>query len=257
MSALGPLLALWQDALIQFGLVFLRVGAVMALLPAFGEQSVPLRVRLGLTLAFTAILAPAVVSHFPAAGTILDAIGPLAGVELLAGLAVGIAMRLSVVALQIAGTIAGNATSLSQAFGGMVGGDPQPAVGHVLVMGGLALATMTGLHEKVVAAMIYSYDLFPPGQAISPADLAEWGGARISGAFALAFTLAAPFVIASLLYNLALGVINKAMPQLMVAMVGAPAITLGGMALTAIAMPYMLSLWLGTFDAGLADLAGP
>ncbi len=256
MIALAPLLALWQDALIQFGLVFLRMGAVMALLPAFGEQSVPLRVRLGLTLAFTAILAPAVAGHFPAPESILEALAPLAGVELLAGLAVGIAIRLSVVALQIAGTIAANATSLSQAFGGMAG-EPQPAIGHVLVMGGLALATMAGLHEKVVAAMIYSYDLFPPGQAISPENLAQWGGARISGAFGLAFTLAAPFVIASLLYNLALGVINKAMPQLMVAMVGAPAITLGGMALTAIAMPYLLSLWLGSLDAGLADLAGP
>ena len=56
-----------------------------------------------------------------------------------------------------------------------------------------------------------------PGQ-----DVAEWGVARVGAAFALALGLAAPFVIAAVLYNLALGVINKAMPQLMVALVGAP-----------------------------------
>ncbi|MFC3118840.1 flagellar biosynthetic protein FliR [Jhaorihella thermophila] len=38
----------------------------------------------------------------------------------------------------------------------------------------------------------------------------------------LPFSLSAPFVIASLLYNLTLGAINRAMPQLMVTLVGAP-----------------------------------
>ena len=40
--------------------VFLRVAAAMALLPAFGSQSVPLRVRLALACAFAAVVAPAV-----------------------------------------------------------------------------------------------------------------------------------------------------------------------------------------------------
>ncbi|MEL7116600.1 MAG: flagellar biosynthetic protein FliR [Pseudomonadota bacterium] len=67
--------------------------------------------------------------------------------------------------------------------------------------------------------------------------------ARVSQAFAFAFTLAAPFVIASFIYNLAIGVINKAMPQLMVAFVGAPAITAGGLVLLALSMPTALSVW--------------
>lgn len=59
-------------------------------------------------------------------------------------------------------------------------------------------------------------------------------------------------MIAGLLYNVALGVINRAMPQLMVAMVGAPAITLGGIALFAIAAPLMLQVWLSALSAYLA-----
>ena len=40
--------------------VFLRVGAMMALVPAFGETVVPVRVRLALGIAFAAITWPVV-----------------------------------------------------------------------------------------------------------------------------------------------------------------------------------------------------
>ena len=51
------------------------------------------------------------------------------------------------------------------------------------------------------------------------------------------------FVIAALIYNVALGVINRAMPQLMVAMIGAPALTAGGLILLMLAAPAILSAW--------------
>ena len=71
---------------------------------------------------------------------------------------------------------------------------------------------------------------------------------------ALAFGLAMPFVIASLIYNLALGVINRAMPQLMVAFVGAPAITFAGLFLLFAGAPLILSVW---SDALFAFMMNP
>ena len=59
-----------------------------------------------------------------------------------------------------------------------------------------------------------------------------------------------------MIYNLALGIINRAMPQLMVAMVGAPAITGGALALLMLAAPVILPLWLGLLQARLADPFG-
>jgi len=75
--------------------------------------------------------------------------------------------------------------------------------------------------------------------------------------FSLAFSLAAPFLIASVLYNLALGVINKAMPQLMVAFVGAPAITLGGLVILLLTTPFILPAWMRLMQATLASPMGP
>jgi flagellar biosynthetic protein FliR len=63
-------------------------------------------------------------------------------------------------------------------------------------------------------------------------------------------------MIASLLYNVALGVINKAMPQLMVAFVGAPAITWGGLVLLLVATPFILQVWLTAFEGALAHPLG-
>ncbi len=57
-------LLLWAQGMLWSGfVVFLRVGAMLALVPAFGEQTVPVRVRLGLSIAFSLIVLPAVVTN--------------------------------------------------------------------------------------------------------------------------------------------------------------------------------------------------
>lgn len=248
-------LAETAEALFATGFaVFLRVGAALALMPAFGEHSVPMRVRLALALAFTAVCAPVVAAHLPEFdGAAL--IGRILASEVIVGLALGAMLRLFILALQIAGSMAAQSVSLSQMFGTQ-GADPQPAIGHILTVGGLALAVMSGLHVKFTALLIYSYELFPPGVLPNPADFLEWGIDRVAKAFTLGFGLAAPLVITALLYNLALGAINRAMPQLMVAMVGAPAITAGGLILLALSMPYGLQVWMAAFDAFLVDPVG-
>jgi flagellar biosynthesis protein FliR len=65
--------------------------------------------------------------------------------------------------------------------------------------------------------------------------------------------LAAPFFVISFLYNVALGVINRAMPQLMVAFVGAPAITFGALVLLLLAVPAGLVIWWNAFSIVLDD----
>lgn len=233
--------------------VFMRVSALVSVLPAFGEHSVPMRVKLGVAIAFTALVAPAV-SPAPSLVGPPSLVG-FAMAEIGIGLALGFMIRLFVLALQIAGSIAAQSTSLSQILGG-ASVEPVPAMGHVLVVAGLALAVMTGLHVRAAEFLIASYNLFPAGAAPDGRILSLWGLRRIAHAFSLAFMLAAPFVIASLIYNLALGVINRAMPQLMVAFVGAPVITMGGLFLLCVGAPVMLSVWVDALGGFFGDPAG-
>ena len=176
----------------------------------------------------------------------------LARTGTLAGLVLGRGLRLCGLARQAAGAIAAQSTSLSQILGAAAA-EPMPAIGYVLVIGGLALALMTGLHVKAAEMVILSYDMLPMGRFPSGATLSDWGLGQVRRAFSLAFTLAAPFVILSLLYNLALGAINKAMPQLMVAFVGAPVITAGGLFLLCLSAPIILRVWLAALDGFIAS----
>ncbi|MEC9433189.1 MAG: flagellar biosynthetic protein FliR [Pseudomonadota bacterium] len=245
--------------------VFARVGAVVALLPGFGERTLPARVKLAAAVLFTLAIWPAalplaqqaVAAARPglADGAPIPLLRTLAA-EAAVGLMLGIAVRLNIMALQLAGAIAAQATSVSQIAGAQVTPDPMPALGALLVVAGVALAMHLGLHVKAAALLARSYAVAPLGAFPPAADVGEWGAARAGQAFDLAVSLAAPFVVASFAYNLALGAINRAMPQLMVAFVGAPAITAGALILLWICAPALLAHWHGRLDAALADPFG-
>jgi flagellar biosynthesis protein FliR len=232
-----------SERLVHVFLVFLRVGAVMMVLPAFGDQMVPVRVKLALALVFTLIVSTALPIISIGQSTSLNEFLPYFATEPLIGLVLGLGFRFFVMALQTAGVMAAQALSLSQILGG-AGVDPMPALGQVLLVAGLALAMASGLHVQAALAMILSYDVMPAGQLPDPNNVSAWGVEQISNFFSLAFSLASPFLIFAVLYNLTLGVINRAMPQLMVAFVGAPAIAIGALILLMIFAPLMLSVWL-------------
>ncbi len=233
----------WVAGVANLILVFTRISAVTSVMPGVGTQSIPVRVRLAVAIALTAIV-------FPGIGIGRDT-GDLPiflvmlGKEAVVGLAIGIGLRLIFMGLQTAGSIAAQSTSLSQILGS-TGTEPMPAIGQVLIVGGVAAAMAMGLHVHIAKMLVLSYELVPLGSVPSAPELAEWGLSRTARAFGLALSLAAPFVIVSVLYNLMLGVINRAMPQLMVAFVGAPLITLGGLFLLFLSAPHILQVWTDT-----------
>ena len=253
--ALAEILGISQAWLLLGMLVFLRVGTAFLVLPAIAEQFIPLRVRLGAALAMTALLTPALTSEFPI-GTTPDLAARHFATEPVAGLVLGLGVRFVAMALQMAGTMAAQATSLSQ-LGGGVTPEPQPAISGLLFMAGLTLAMMTGLHVHLARMFLASYAVLPVGEFPPANELAEWAVHRVGSVFSLAFSLAAPFVISSLLYNLALGVINKAMPQLMVALVGAPAISLASLVLLLISLPFLLPIWFSAFETAVSNPMAP
>lgn len=251
MAQLSTLSGLAEPVIWQAALVFVRVGAMIALLPAIGEQMVPVRIKLAVTVGMTLVVLPAVAIDVSLTSGLF---GPIFA-EALAGLILGIGLRMLILGLQTAGTIAAQSTSLSQMFAG-TGPEAQPIVANILVLAALAVfVAMDGL-PRAVGLLIASYDLMPVGTVADVRAFTEWEVLRISRVFAMAFSLAAPFVIAALLYNLALGAINRAMPQLMVSFVGAPALALGGIALLTFSGPLVLSVWQEAMEAALQQPFG-
>ncbi|NAZ37285.1 flagellar biosynthetic protein FliR [Rubellimicrobium sp. CFH 75288] len=241
LEALGAILPQAGVAAWTGFLVFLRVGATVALLPLFGEAGVSPRLKLAAALAFSLLVAPALgpLPHPPQGARLLVL---LLG-EAACGVVFGALLRLVVLALQTAGTIMAQASSLSQILGSAPMGEPSPAMGQLLLLGGLALAGVLGLHVHACAFLISTYALVPAGSMLDPGLLLEVGLREAGRTFALAVSLAAPFLAAALLYNLALGAMHRAMPQLSVTFVGAPVLTFGGILLLLATAPALLVLW--------------
>lgn len=246
-EGLARLTDMAESGLASFVLVFMRIGAVMFLLPGFGDNSIPQRVRLALTFAFALVVWPMIAPTLEPPSSERPLFFQMI-LEACAGLLLGLSLRLMVFALQFAGSVAAQSTSLAQIFGSGVAPDPMPAIGNLMMLAGVALAVTTGLHVKVAILLARSYEILPLGLPIPSQDVATWGTARVGAAFALGFSLAAPFVLTAFAYNVALGAINRAMPTLMVAFVGAPAIVGASILLLLLASPLMLTFWNARLD---------
>lgn len=222
--------------------IFLRVGPIVMLFPGLGETSVPVRYKLALSLGLTVYLTPILSfsDEFIQLGA--SSFSWIIITETTNGLILGIGARLLVLALQTAGSIAAQSTSLSLIMGN-TGITPLPALGHLLVLGGLCLAMTIGIHVKLIETLAMTYMILPFNSLPIPTEITRWGIQMTNSAFAIAFTLSAPFVIISVIYNVALGVINRAMPQMLIVFVGAPVITGAGIFLLLLLSPPLLSLW--------------
>lgn len=247
------LVALLGESFWHMAIVFLRVGSMVFILPVLGERFIPNNVKLIAALMFAVIVAPSVPVQSAPASILLYA--GLAVSEGLIGLALGFVVRLFVMTLQTLGAIAAQSTSLAQVFGGL-GAEPMPAMGSFLFFAGTALAVLLGLHIKIAEFMINSYILFPIGEFPPAAELAHWIVDRVSKSFSMSFSLAAPFLITAVIYNLTLGFINRAMPQLMVSFVGAPVIILGSIFILMVASPLILTHWVEVYWAFFANPVG-
>lgn len=256
LAPLAPFLELARGSAWAALAVLARVGATVALLPGFGETALPMRLKLAAAVCFTLVVWPAVAPLADLSGLGPAEAGLAVVAEGVAGLILGLSIRLTIFALQIAGTLAAQSTSIAQMFGEGLTADPQPAYANLLAVGGIAVAFALGLPAQVAAALIGSYDALPFGAFPLGGEVADWGARRVGGAFASAVALAAPFVVASFAYNAALGAINRAMPQLAVAFVGAPAITAGAILLMMLATPLILTVWGRGLSAVLADPFG-
>jgi flagellar biosynthetic protein FliR len=238
--------------------VLMRFSAAAFFLPALGEPVAPARVRLAAVFAFTLIVAPGLAPEgFTAPAQAADW-ARLLGAEAIAGLIVGFTLRTLIYALQVAGAIAAQHIQLSQILGPGLSHDQESPLSALLVAAGMALAAALDGHLALAAAGRELYLILPLGLYPPPGETAEWVAGAAGRAISLGFALALPFVALGMVYSLALAAANRAMPQLSVAFVGAPAILLCGLTLAASALSVMLGRWSEVYARALANpLAAP
>ena len=176
--------------------------------------------------------------------------------EAVAGALIGFSIRIAVFAIQTAGAIASQSLSLAQLFNSNISFQPESPIANLLMFAAIVVAVSSGLHFKAVSILVVFYELIPLGMFPGANETGEWAANRAAFAFSAAISLALPFMLLGFMYNLAIGAANRAMPQLMVAFVGVPAVTYAGMVLLAMAAPFLLGVWLDIVDDLLNGLMG-
>ncbi|WP_124949948.1 flagellar biosynthetic protein FliR [Sulfuriferula thiophila] len=216
-----------------------RILGLISAAPVFSHNSIPITSKIGLAVILAIIIGPTI----PQAPTINPA--SLAGImiliqQLIIGIAMGFAMRIIFMAVDMAGTI----TGMTMGFGFASFFDPQTqgqsvAISQLLTM----LVTLVFLaingHLILIEGLVESFTTLPiamlPINDHGFLQLANWGGTIFSAGIQLSM----PMVAALLITNIALGILTRSAPQLNLFGIGFP-ITLGiGFIVLTLALPYL------------------
>src|SRR6202040_1131346 len=170
-----------------FMLVFARVGAMVMLLPGLGETNIPVRIKLAIALLLTLIILPL---HRAAYHVDIEAsMMPLLVLmihEIVIGIVLGTAARVTLSALQVAGSVIAQQLGLGSAVAiDPTGGQQAILIGNFLSLLGVTLLFATDSHHLLIAALNDSYAIFAPGELMPSGDLA----ALATRAFAAAFKI--------------------------------------------------------------------
>jgi len=238
-------------------LVFARLGSMMIIMPALGDENVPARVRLMFALLLSLVVLPVVLISLPPMPTTLPATAALLIGEILIGLMLGTAVRILFSAVQFAGTVIGFQSGLS---GAMIF-DPSQGMQTVIVSRFLSILAVVlifaaELHHLMLAGMVRSYALFRPGADMMMGDFAMLSVRMLSQSFTLGLQMAAPFLVYGLVFNTGLGLMARLTPQIQVFFISQPLGIILSLSLLLVLIGLIMTVFLDRFSEGLRALTG-
>ena len=117
-------------------------------------------------------------------------------------------------------------------------------VGVFLGLLGVTLVFAAGLHHTFLRGIAGSYELFAPGKPFSVADAADFALGGFVDAFRIGLQIAAPVVVAGLVFRLGLGVLARLAPTIQVFFVAMPLNILGGFIVLTLGLSAGMLVWL-------------
>jgi flagellar biosynthesis protein FliR len=237
-----------------FAIVMARIGTLVMVMPGVGDRAIPVRIRLAFALLLCLMFLPIVRPTLPPLAGGIEPLVRILILELLIGLMIGTAVRITLFAMQLAGTVVAQQMALS--FSSTVdpsAGVQNPTIATFLVLLATAMVFALDLHHLSIRGMHDSYALLPPGIAPPVGDAAEMILRTFVTAFSVGIQIAAPFLVFAIVFNLGLGVLSRLMPQIQIFFLAMPASILIGTVILLMAMGVMMSVYLQHFTAVLGQ----
>jgi flagellar biosynthetic protein FliR len=230
---------------------FVRISSMIMLVPLFGGNNVPLRIRLFFVLALTLVIAPMVASP-----PIVDPFSGLFFSILLQQMTIGMVMGFMLAIIFQAFTLAGQmiANAMGLGFASMadpVNGVSVPVVAQIYSVVVILLFLSLNGHFWLIKLLVDSFSYWPvSGQLFSAASwqaMANWGGWM----FATGILVALPTVTAVLLVNIAFGMVVRSAPTLNIFAVGFPVTLLVGLVVMTYSLPVIYEQLVQVMELGV------
>jgi flagellar biosynthetic protein FliR len=199
---------------VNWMMVFVRLGALLAIFPLFSSHNFPVQVRLALGALVASLVAPTL-PPAPFHGlSVWEIVGRMIG-EVGIGLVLGFVSRMVFYAIDFAGGII--STEIGLTFSPNLNPFSNTQVdspGLTLYFLAAMLLLTLDMHHWLLVAFQRSYAVLPVGHAhLSEALLADVLG-RTSQIFVLAVQLSAPIIAVSFIISLVFSVLGRAVPQM-------------------------------------------
>jgi flagellar biosynthetic protein FliR len=238
-------------------LVFCRMGSMLFFNPLLARKNVVSSVKIALALGLTLIITPTLnVSQIEAFEGLVFLFAMLK--EFLVGFAAGLVFQIFYYMLFAAGDIIdmGFGLSMAKAF------DPGTSIqtslsGKLFEMLFVLYFFATDSHLTFIRLTVSSYDVVSIGAVTIGEDVATFIATMFVSAFSLIIKLAAPFMVATFVLEVALGVLMKLSPQINIFSIHFPIkIFLGLLLLFAFAVPVgnFMENYIGILNDNLYNL---
>lgn len=212
-------------------LVIARLAGMMIFAPVFSESVVPARLRamIAVVLALGVVGQVAMPMAMPQSDVAF--VLAIAG-EVLIGLAIGYAARLVFVGIELGAFHASQQMGLSlpEVFN-PVSDESSDTLRQFFHLLSLVIFLALGGHRMLISVLLWSFQSVPLMSFLTPQAMLNMLTTMLATSFILALKVAAPVLLAMLLAGLALGFVQRTMPQSNLLSTGMPLRILFGLLL--------------------------
>ena len=215
------LVTLLSQPLWVFLSVLARVSPPLMMAPPTRSSAVPMRVRAGIALGLSALIAPLAYNNAsPIPPDLINIALGMTG-EIILGLMLGSIILLAMTSLQIAGQMIGNLAGLDLATSTDPNTDEDmPVIANLLGWLATAIFVVLGGHRQLLDCCMQSFASYPVGVVQFQSSWLDELDAIMRHTFLVGIRAAAPLAVALLLSNLVTGLLARTLPQLNVLAIG-------------------------------------
>ncbi len=224
---------------------FCRIGGCIMVMPGFSSARVSVNIRLLLAVAISMAILPIMWDQiYPQVTGKGHTYLYLIATETVIGTVIGLVARYYVLGLQFAGTV----ITMMMGFNAPPTSDiledaAENQLTSLISFAGLLILFLLDFHHVMIESLVDSYKLMPIGVGFDPQGVLITLTNALAATFMIMLRLASPYLIYGLLFNLAIGLVNKLAPAIPIYFISLPYLIMGGMFLLYLGIAAMLKLF--------------